>query len=97
MNSSVSKSRRDVFAVQVDRFAGDRAVPADGVDHALDHLQHRPLARGQRGVVLRHQSVGVIEQRDRRQNRQVFAELAMQRRLSAAEERVVHRRQVIQY
>src|SRR3954451_16142914 len=89
------ESRR--FAVQVDRFAGDRAVPSDGVDDALDHLQHRPLARSQRGVVLRHQSVRVIEERYRRQDGQVFAELAVQRRLSAAEKRVVHRRQVIQY
>ena len=96
MNSSVSKSSADVFAVQVDRLAGDRAVPADRVDHALHHLLHRPAPRRQRRVVLRDQSVRVIEQRDRREDRQVLAELAMQRRRAAAQQRVVHRREVVE-
>ena len=36
--------------------------------------------RIQRGVIARHQTVCVIEQRDRGEDGQVFAELAMQRR-----------------
>src|SRR5205814_10046380 len=33
------------FAVKIDRLAGDRPIPTDGIGDAANHLLHRPLSR----------------------------------------------------
>src|SRR5206468_2292029 len=67
------------FAVKIDRLSGNRSIPTDRFDDALNHLLQRPLTRIERGMILRNESVCMIQQRHRGQNREVFAELAMQR------------------